>query len=1154
MTQAQPSTPAAPPEVPEGLDPAASVWVSASAGSGKTTLLVRRGLRLLLEPRPDRKDGLPRILCLTYTRAAAAEMQERINKALARWAGAGDDALRDELARDYGVRPTGGMLSRARRLFGQVLEGAGTVQVMTLHSFCQTLLNRFPLEAGVPPHFTVLEGDALENFQAGLLENFLGRVMADEKLQEAFQRLSARTGPEPLRAALKGVYDAENWTPFFEKYPTPEDYAKKLREILGLEEGMDEETFLAAQCRPPALDETSLRRLARVMAAGSANERKCAAVIAPWLENESARAENFGDYAQAWLTQELAPRKNVFTKGSREKHPGLAAFFDKEMQRVYEAVQRLAALRFLRRQCDGFVLYRALFLKQEEAKSAQAVLTYDDLALRARALLQAPGLSGWVLYKLDGGFDHLLVDEAQDTAPIQWDVIFALLEEFLSGEGAREGPPRTVFVVGDEKQSIYSFQGADRGRYMSARRGLFSRLAAARRDPRRVDLNKSWRAPPAMLKFVDEVFAADAARAGVARNVTHDSARKEQPSRVELWPPVTGTKPDIPPPWFPPLKREEGHPAPVRLARQIAETLSRWLKEGWHLAAAGRAVQPGDVMILLQRRSHLLLPIVRALKDAHIPVAGVDRMVLKDQPAVQDILSLCRFLLLPEDDLALAEVLRGPFVRLDEARLFALARGREGSLWQSLREKAAGDALSGKALEWLGGLLAITDRTPPFDLLNLVLFRACPGDEKSGRHALMHRLGPDAADPVEQLLAAALAVEDEEAPALQLFVQAVTRSEHEIRREPSGPGGQVRILTVHGAKGLEAPIVILPDLARAPAKAGRDSPLFWSEALPLCLSAEDAPLKAVQQAKESRKRAREEEHRRLLYVALTRARDVLVLCGVEGPDGENGNNWHDFCRDGLERLGVTPIPAPEGSRYVYGEEEALAPQASRQDESTTCASLPDWAMRRAPESGKRGEAVNPSGLAAQKEKILPPAAREERLKRGQRLHRLLQFLPGIPEESRRGAAAHFLAAQSGKPEDAEEVLRVIAHPVFAPLFGPRARAEAPLAGRLQGRIFSGQVDRLAILENEILVADFKTNRPPPKCAEDIPLPYLAQMAAYRALLEKAFPGKRVRAALLWTFNLNLVEISGSLHARGLEFLGLTGASCAPYHDGQQNLA
>jgi ATP-dependent helicase/nuclease subunit A len=1125
---------------PEGLDPTASFWVAASAGSGKTTLLVKRVLRLLLEREGKSRRDAPRILCLTYTRAAAAEMLARIQEKLIGWAIRGDEDLRDTLFEEFGLKADREKLKHARRLFGQTLERPEMVRVMTIHAFCQTVLNRFPLEAGVTPHFTLLEGDRLESFQGQVLEDFLRRMKQEPALKQAFDYVSARSGPSRLEETFaKLFFDQPQWAGFFDKYPAPEVYEAALLKLLNLQNGQDEAALLREFCQITAAHEKQLREALPILMQGGANEKKCAGKMRGWLEDVEQRPGNFEAYADAFLTKELQPRAKLLTKETEKNHPHLPPLMQQEAARVNDFMRQMLALRFYQWQAAWSRLFHGLWQAQRSLKASSGRMTYDDLILSTRALLQNPGVCSWVLYKLDGGINHLLVDEAQDTSPAQWDILFALLDEFLAGEGARQDVNRTVFVVGDEKQSIFSFQGANRDRYFEAKEELLARLKASQRKHAVIERHLSYRTAKSILAYVDALFANEEARAGVADHVVHESSRKKEPSYIELWPLIADVATPRPAPWTPPLRYEENKPAPVQLAEKIAATIKQWLEEGWFLASEKRAVQAGDVMILLQSRGKFLLPIVRALKDAHVPVAGIDRMEVAKQPAVQDVISLCRFLLLPRDNLALAEVLRGPLVRFSDEKLFKLAQGRGmKSLWESMQEKAPLDP----AVDWLKHLLSITDYVPAFALLNEVLFRPCPADKTSGQHALVRRLGPDAVDPLEELLASAL-IHESEAPSLQLFVQSIGRSQQKKKRELSQAQGAVRVLTVHSAKGLESPIVFMPDLSRLPQDKPEQPKIFRHGDFPLVAGAEDDSIVPMEQAKSDAERAEEEEHRRLLYVALTRPRDVLILCGLGEKEKEGKENketdapWFQFCKKAMERLGAE---SKEGA-FFYGEVAAFAPQKSPEKrEKESAVAIPEWIRAPVKSADEKRRFVNPSQVAASNEKTLPPNLQQAAFRRGELLHRLLQMLPLAEPDAREELAKEFLRAQLDKPEAAneyaKEVMEVLNHPVFAPLFGPGSRAEVPVIGRVEGRRISGQIDRMAVTEHEVFIIDYKTNRPPPSRPEDVSKQYLAQMAAYRALLEKIYPGKRIRLALLWTFNLRLMELNDALYQQGLAIL------------------
>lgn len=1140
----------------QALDVTASAWVAASAGSGKTTLLVSRVLRLLLTEVKGTPQRLPKILCLTYTRAAAAEMQNRVHAELSLWASLPNDALWDRLREKHDTRLDKAGIGAARTLFAQVLEKPELVRIMTMHAFCQLILNRFPLEAGIAPGFTLLEGKAQATHEKEVLAAFYARMKKDADLASAFQRLAATQRSQSTEALLLGIFHAGGkWQAFCRNHPTFETYQQYLRHMLGLAEDASLEKAAHAFCSLDDEEERTLKIIAEVLQNGSKTEAERGAVMAEWLHADDAmRKEGLEIYLDCFLTKEGEPRARLFTKDTAKNYPTIEMAMEDEQQRALDYTLHRAALLFYAQQNDFSRCGMALFRLMEAWKARHAALTYDDLIAHTKKLLLDPAVSAWVLYKLDGGMDHVLIDEAQDTSPQQWQVVLSLLEEFLAGEGARGGARRTLFVVGDEKQSIYSFQGASRNTYLAHHESLQQRMEAAKKAFYTLDRNRSFRSAPAILDFVDAVFADAKARQGVAqKELRHSAARAQTHGYVELWPTLFGEEMPKPEPWQPPLQREDIQSAPIQLAERVAGTIARWLKEGYWLASEGRPVQAGDIMILLQRRSLLLAPLVRALKDAAVPVVGVDRMVLRDQGAVQDVLALCRFLLLPQDDLTLAEVLRSPFIRLSDEELFALAHGRNATLWEALQ--TAAETRFGVCAVYLKGLLSVTDLLSPFALLNKILFEPCPADARSGQHALMHRLGFDALDPLEELLSAALQHEITEVPALQFFVQSISRERKEIKREMSKPSGQVRILTVHGAKGLEAPIVFVPDLMSDPQRNGVNDPVLWNEAgAPLHLGGANQHVPMVEAAKEQARHMRAEENRRLLYVALTRARDVLILCSAANkPEKENAKErplalWQDFCAKAFARLPAQIDSSFYGDSILrFGDVRALTRQEqARVARQEAAVEMPGWALQQA-EIETAPRIVIPSRLqeeaAGKLETVEPPFVRagKDSYLRGRLLHRLLQMLPNIAPEKQEAMATQFLAHQWGVSteavaNDVAEVMAVLRHKDFAELFGVAAQAEVAVAGILNGKKVSGQIDRLLVTGDAVLIVDFKTNRPPPLRAEDVPQAYLAQMAAYAGLLEQIYPGKAVRTALLWTHLPLLMPLDACLLQRGLTII------------------
>jgi ATP-dependent helicase/nuclease subunit A len=1129
----------------DALNPHQSIWVSASAGSGKTTLLTQRVLRLLLQGLMDGRKKLPNILCVTYTKAGAAEMQNRIHEQLAAWATWPEDKLQDSLDKNFNIHADTKMLNRARRLFALVLERPDCVRIMTMHAFCQMLLHRFPLEAGLAPHFTLLEGDAQKTFETAVLSRFVANVKSDTTLNASFETLASSQGSQRTRDMLQQVfYNASRWENYFAMYSDVQIFASVLQKEMALDFIGDAQEFLTKQCaNTPHAD---LKHAAQALQSGGKTDKDRACAILTWINDVENRTHHFDIYAQIFLTKEGEKRAKLCTVDVVKKHPETKDVLDKEALRVQYILGQLTALRFYHQQCAYYRLCSHVWQLYNAEKQRQACLTYDDLILKTRDVLSQEGLSQWVLYKLDGGLDHVLIDEAQDTSPEQWDILFLLLEEFLSGEGARADANRTVFVVGDEKQSIYSFQGANRNYYLDVKNRLFQQMNAAGKTMLDLQRVQSFRSAPTILSYVDAVFASDAQKGVTEHTMRHFSARHTAHGLVELWEPLLGTQTQMPEPWHPPLHREDAQSASVQLAQRIAQTIAAWLQQGWHIKTREtgneimRPIRADDIIILLQKRSHLLAPIIRALKDNNVPVAGIDRMRLNEQGAVQDMMTLCRFLLLPHDDLTLAEVLRSPFIRLSDVQLFELAHNRTGNLWQTVQADERYETIA----YYLKKLLNRTDRISCFSLLSHFLFEPCPANAQSGQAALISKLGADAIDPLEQLLSAVKRYESQNSLSLQLFVQAIGRDESDIKRDQAKASGEVRIMTTHGAKGLEAPIVFVPDMMRDAGIKWNMVTQFWHEkgfALAATAGAGDIPI--VKTVKENMQTAQEEENRRLLYVALTRAADVLILCGAVKKEKEktkDSERWYAHCLSAM-----TMLDAPEeNNAWRYGDVHALSPfERNVARVVAPPAALPAWVHRALPDIQKEPRIYNPSAFVEQDEYYDAPQAQGETssYQRGRMLHRLLQLLPELPEQQREDAAIRYLKNQQvdDYAHDVKEVLAIVQHPVFASIFSNAAQAEVPIVGRVFGKMVSGQIDRLLVTDTDVLVIDFKTNRPPPKTLDGVADSYLAQMACYVALLEKIYPAKTIRAALLWTHSLTLMELDADSIARGTAILRKT---------------
>jgi ATP-dependent helicase/nuclease subunit A len=764
----------------------------------------------------------------------------------------------------------------------------------------------------------------------------------------------------------------------------------------------------------------------------------------------------------------------------------------------------------------------------EQLKRERAALDYDDLTRATLALLERSHAAQWVLYKLDGGLDHILVDEAQDTSPQQWKIVAKLAEEFFAGEGVRQaGRPRTLFAVGDEKQSIYSFQGADPeefGRHLKLFKSLAEDAGLAFADLRPAISRRSART---VLEFVDSVFANDAARDGLSSlggPIHHDPHRPEI-GRVEIWSAVKAQKEPERDLWQP-VDAPSPDSASVKLAVRIAERIQGWLKDGAILPGSGNKITPGDIMILVRRRNAFAEEMIRQLMERGVPVAGADRMVLMDQIAIADLVALGRFVLLPEDDLNLASLLKSPLVGLTEDELFALAQPRQGSLWDELRARQDESREFARANAFLSELRAQADFLPPFEFYARAL-------GKGLRKKLVARFGAEAADAIDEFLALALAHESAHPPALESFLDWFERGASEVKRDMEQGLGHVRVMTVHGAKGLEANIVILPDTAQVPDHERRAGLLYTEDCAFFGVAkALETPPVTVAKATNTLREMR--EYRRLFYVALTRAREWLILTGYETQHGVKAQSWYPSI------LTAKTAAWREESRYgetisAFGADFSSASPISAQSETARPA-LPEFLTRAAPlEPAPR--ILRPSDTAGADEPplISPVDKNGTRFKRGILIHTLLAQLPELAPEARKSAALAYLARQGLQPAQAEaltnEAMAILKHSDFAPLFAPGSRAEVAIVASLpelgNARI-SGQIDRLVVTEDTVLIADFKTNRPPPATPEETPALYRAQMALYRAALGKIYPGRRIDCALIWTEQPRLMTLPAEL--------------------------
>ncbi len=1103
-------------------DPDRSAWVTANAGSGKTHVLAQRVIRLLLS-------GVDpaRILCITFTKAAAANMANKVFGDLRGWTALDDAALNDAIRKTGFEQIDAKHRTRARQLFALALETPGGLKVHTIHAFCTQLLHLFPFEANVAARFEVLD----ETTESRMLEQISLDVM-----------LKAAGAPNsPLGRALDQAVLAAADVTFRDMVREVIRAREKLMNWIEAAGGVPQAMAQLSQALGVKPDETVQQTDAAIFGQSPIASSEWAAIgaaLTGGAKTDKEQGARFHALAALNGTELLDTYLDIFCTGKRDKtkdrlatnaiqkeHPSLCQRLNDERDRVWKLVERKRALEACDRSVALFTIAHAAIVHFRAEKDRRGLLDYEDLIDKTLVLLRDER-AAWVHYKLDRGIHHVLIDEAQDTSPKQWEIVNALVSEFFAGKGAHDRP-RTIFAVGDEKQSIFSFQGAAPREFAEKRRHFEQMHERAGLDFVATEFKHSFRSGVNVLGAVDTVFTPPEAHAGLTADPVpplHEALPETRPGLVEIWELAVSDERQNPEPWDAPFDIQNATSAVVRLARRIAGAVARWQQQG----------RPAkDVLILVRRRGALFEAIIRALKQAGIPVAGADRLVLTEHIAVMDLMVLADALLLPEDDLALATVLKSPLFGFDDDNLFKLAWGRKGTLRDALEQNDPGTAAK------LNRLSELAKQETPFAFYARLL------GAEGGRKRILARLGPEATDALDEFLNLALDYEHAETPSLQGFVHWLRAAKSDVKRDMEIARNEVRVMTVHGAKGLEAPIVILADtttppqgwhpprlLKLPPAKAAPGAPdrLVWAGSK----TNDVGPMSAAREAALAEAR---DEYRRLLYVAMTRAAERLVVCGIDSGRKLPEGCWYELVHGALKPYAVAE-PADYGDGQVLRFRKVPDTGAPNTPEKATTApptALPGWLTQNAKIDAAPAVAIKPSAFVDDSEVAelsRSGAARQHAMARGVIVHRLMQSLPEIPPDRRAEAAARYLArqqdfAKSEHSEISKQVLAMLTDPRFAPLFAPGSRAEVPIIGRIDGRPVSGVVDRLVVAPNEILIADYKTNRPAPKSLAETTehhQGYVKQLALYRAVLMRLYPGRPVRAALLWTATPQLMEI------------------------------
>lgn len=1091
-------------------DPKSSVWVEASAGTGKTKVLSDRVLRLLL-------DGvLPsRILCLTYTKAAAVEMNNRIADKLSKWAVASKDKLVKELENLLGktISENDEILSKSRRLFALLLDTPGGVKIQTIHSFCQEVLKRFPLEAKISPYFEVMDDrssrDALSDIKRDMLNNNSSKEVAD-----ALKFLISASSEYKFPQIMESITNQRN---LIEECLLKSSSIENLIDKIALDFEIKKDVSLENTEVEfwQNMDFEKLSVIIKALDAGTETSAKKAVVLAKARDDR-----NLNDFLSVFLTDEGKARAKILVKDSIARFPEAEAYCSDFINLCLDLLETIKTIKLFLSTKSVLILANEMLVKYHNYKKQHSKLDYNDLIIITKKMFEEPKVAEWILYKLDGGIDNVLIDEAQDTSPEQWAIVKSITKEFFSGKGNHEKEP-TVFVVGDRKQSIYSFQGADPAEFEK----MHEYFETESSNFKTVNMEVSFRSTAAILDTVNTVFDFDKAKRGVIpenQNIKHTPSRIGDGGRVELWELIEQDEGDdndkI---WLPPVERIGVASPSAKLANKIAETIKEKVTKGELLKSKGRPLQYGDFLILVQRRTAFVEEMVRACKNIGVNIAGVDKIKLNEQIVVADLLSLAKFILLPDDDLNLACLLKSPLFNLDDDDLFNLCykRGND-SVWNRLLQ----DVRYEKQAKQLEELLQTAQEVRPFELFCYVL------NNFEGRKKFIERLGKDCEDAIDVFVNLSLNFEKDHIPSLQLFVEWMEADEAEVKRDlEQNDNNAVRLMTVHGSKGLQAPIVILPDATRVKG-VSKEARLFKDNDLLLYPLNKECYNEKCNKLIEREKELSLEEYHRLLYVALTRAEECLCVCGFKKKNKPNSESWYEIVKEAFAKIAIED----KKLGLVYDVEQQIEPEKFEKKEiKVSDVELSEWLKKPAKEEEPLAKPLTPSHQEENSVAAISPLDENNNEKlyaRGKIIHKLLQFLPLAEEKTREYLIDAFLIRQASEFDSDEknkikkEVLELLSNPSFAPLFSKNSVAEVALMGVVGERIISGQIDRLVVCGDKVMIVDYKTNRPAAKRLEDVPQAYIKQMRSYKQLVQEIYPDKMVETFILWTNTAKIMKL------------------------------
>lgn len=1117
-------------------DPQYSIWTSASAGSGKTTVLVKRLLRMLLNNIEPSK-----ILCITFTNTGAAEMKNRINEKLASWTVMDDGELKKEIIKLDEKDNIEQKLKTARTLFAKILDNSNDFKILTIHSFCQQIIKRFPLEANIVPNFQILdEISSLELLMQAEKELLKSN---NEEIKKSIQYIFTYINEDQFIELLKqAINQKDNLLYIKSKFYTIQGIIDELQKIFKIDnkkelENIEDEFY-------ENTDFTIINQGIKDSLNNSDNKfnNKFIKIITEYQKDKDL----IYDYINCFLTTDGKITSRLLSKDMQKVFPELHDFILKEAERSYQTKEYINNLTNFEFTSAFLNITYYIFEIYSFLKKQKGCLDYSDLIFETNKLLSNSkfnnldgenAFSSWINYKLDEGIDHILIDEAQDTSPLQWDIVRSITTEFFSGQGQKGELDRTIFVVGDEKQSIFSFQGAEPDIFNLTLKDYKYKIEQCGKKFDNIFLNTSFRSLKSVLNVVDEVFAEPYRKNAITKlvdKITHKVAREESAGKVEIWPLVEEkdieqektekVEKNTPLDWQINYTEKIEKSNKQKLAETIANEVYDWFKNGKTICdrklKCSRKLKYSDIMILVRSRDKDFINyLVRQFNKKHIPTMGNDKFDLLNNIISQDIISLLKFLIFNEDDLVLANIVKSPFLNLDEEDLYTLCdykNENQCSLWTAFQniEKYKNQKI------FLEDIIEKSKNTSIYELL-LYIFEV-----QNTKKLFKQRFQYIADEILNEFLNLANEYEKTHNNSTILnFISFLENTDLEIKRDMEQKTDEIKILTVHASKGLESPIVILPDTNHTTKTIQRiDEILRYKEEgndyyIPM-IQKEKTIL--IEEIKDSMKNKIEEEYLRLLYVAMTRAENELYICDYKRKGESKENCWYSILLNTIQNnkdVKIRHSKNIEGDILYIGDQDnycnILASCNNQQknykiEEEKINEIIATFSQNK--EKTNEIKIINPS-IYYQENAIKTPIQNSENLENGKLVHKLLEILPNLDSGEWQDIIDIYLRNSNNKEKITNIVLNILNNQEFNFLFSKNSKAEVPIFAKIDGNIISGKIDRLSIIDDTVYIVDYKNTN---TLYNTIPEKYKIQLNLYKKVLEKIYTDKKIKCYILWT--------------------------------------